>query len=188
MALLCGERIDVVVVELTEDAESADFLAFLANSRTALLTIVVVDPEQAAIPLSDSAVMLSRPLQAGDLRGAVQSHYAALFSEKREQIRVPLRVPVTIMLGSAQYIATSTDLGHEGMGVRLPLPLPFQEVLEVSFELPGAGHKIRACGQISWTDSWGHAGIHIFDLSPDVRTALASWIAEHRNTCTPAAG
>jgi hypothetical protein len=186
MAMLCGERIDVVVFELTEEAESADLLAFLANSRTALLTVIVADSEKAAIPLADGTVMLSRPLQAGDLQGAVQAHYDALFNEKREQIRVPLRVPVTIMLGPAQYVATSTDLGHDGMGVRLPVPLPFREVLEVSFELSGVEHKIRAKGEISWMDSWGHAGIHIFDLSPETRAALATWIAERRETCTPA--
>jgi hypothetical protein len=186
MSMLCGERIDVVAFEMTEDADCTELLAFLANSRTALLTVIVADPEKAAISASNGVVMLNQPLKAGDLQGAIQSHYEALFSEKREQVRVPLMVPVTVMLGSAQYVATSTDLGHEGIGVRLPVPLPFREVLEVSFELPGTNHKVRASGEISWLDSWGHAGIHIFDLTPGTRTVIATWIAEHRDACTPA--
>jgi hypothetical protein len=178
MTILCGERLDMVVIETTESVECAELLEYVANSRTALLTVLVAEAGRSPMPLWDGAVMLSRPLKAGELQAAVLAHYKSLVQEKREQIRVPLRGPVTIMLGPAQYIATANDIGHEGMGVRLPHPLPFREILELSFELPGKSRKIRLSGEISWIDGWGHAGIHLLDMPVSVRQEIAAWITE----------
>ena len=190
MRVLCNERIDVLVFELTADGEGQDLLDFLAGSHSAPLTVVIAEAGGAKA-LSESgrgAIVLEKPLRPGDLATALRSHCENLLSEKRETWRVPLHVPVTLMLGAGQYVAASIDLNETGVGVRLPHPLPLKEVVELSFVLPGSREAIRARGEISRIDHWGNAGIHIFSMSLRARAEITAWMNQNRTNVQPKSG
>ncbi len=89
------------------------------------------------------------------------------------ETRVPLEVPVHLLLGESELEVMSADISKGGMRLRLDRPASVGQPLELEFALPGQ----RPCliyAVVRWLGK-GQAGV-LFDRANEQIPIIESWI------------
>ena len=109
--------------------------------------------------------------------------------DPRRDFAAPIAVAITRSGGEIER-EFALNLSPRGLCVQLHRPIEVGEHVSVAFELPPAGPEIRAEGMVVWTghagqivsatDCW-ETGVHLLDLSPSAREALAEFASQPTN-------
>lgn len=76
--------------------------------------------------------------------------------EKRQHLRVPLQIPVTLHVpGQEPYAAVAVDLSFGGMNITDTRPHQFGEKVVVEALLPGQGKPVKLPCTVRWNNAAG---------------------------------
>jgi hypothetical protein len=93
--------------------------------------------------------------------------------------RVGLEMPVELSCSPRTRVeAQLINLSQGGLQVYSDEPLETNKPLQVSFELPGAKHAMKAQAQVAWRDGRGNLGIRFLKVAPHLQRVLHLWLAQ----------
>jgi len=101
----------------------------------------------------------------------------------RRELEVPVQITTDsgcCLLGKARNISPG-GLGLQGVQP----PLKVDDVLTVTFTLPGIGQRVEFRAAVVWSQPNGTAGIRFIELKPGTVELLHDWIAGGHNVLLP---
>jgi hypothetical protein len=101
--------------------------------------------------------------------------------EHRRSVRHRVHSPAYASLDAASVRASSdlseiVDISEEGMSIRTTGPLEIGRKLNLSLDLSETKTRIRAPGQVIWSDDSGRAGIRFVQLAGQSLQQLKEWL------------
>lgn len=118
-------------------------------------------------------------------RGPLGPHQDRSVTAQQRYFRVAVETPVLVRMDGREVEATSVNVSTGGLALRSPVPLPHNQVFEISFELPGTISAIEAKANLAWTAPEGLAGLSITEIHPALQRELHKWVVEHAKESTP---
>ena len=93
--------------------------------------------------------------------------------------RAGLEVPVALSCNPRKRVqAQLVNLSQGGLQVYSDELFETNKPLQVSFELPGAKHAMKAQAQVAWRDGRGNLGIRFLKVAPRSQRVLQLWLAQ----------
>jgi CheY-like chemotaxis protein len=183
---LTRQRFEAVIVDCTTPQIASTMLRGTRSSPVNKRAIVVAVLEADTASESQAALkdafalgahfVLFKPISLERTRSSFRAVRALMKRERRRHARIPIQVPVELKfdggLGTLQ--ATTSDLGENGMAVRLK-DRRLQTSFQLGFTLPGTFVQIECRGEVAWEGN--HIiGIRFCDLSAGSAEELKQWI------------
>ncbi|MBV9087249.1 MAG: PilZ domain-containing protein, partial [Acidobacteriaceae bacterium] len=125
---------------------------------------------------------LDKPVTPDAVRRALRDLLALSSPDQRRFPRQRVRMPAYLSFGSTvDRLATMFNLSEGGVGVSTPEPVPMDEIVRISFQLP-SGAQLRAMGEVAWIDAHGNAGLRFLSISDAALEQLRSWMERNPDT------
>ncbi len=111
-------------------------------------------------------------------------------SSKRQDIRVPISIPVQILRGLEQFSLRSFNIGEGGLYLKTMSPFPNRTGLGLQFKLPGLRKLFDFKGKVihsldNDSDEFpAGMGIRFTDISETIRTILGLYMEFHLTSGT----
>jgi c-di-GMP-binding flagellar brake protein YcgR len=179
---LTRQRFEAIIVDCSNPQEAGNVLraAKSAPANNRAIAIVLVDP---GLGLRGGFEMgahfvLHKPLSGERAKASFRAVRALMKRERRRQLRVAVQIPVECRaFGSAiQYKAKTLDLCEGGMAIQFPGPLPKENALRFSLDLPGMDHKFEVEGDLAWGGHREQAGVRFKSISEEQLQTLRQWL------------
>ena len=179
---LTRQRFESIIVDCAIPDEGAGVLkaakAAPANNRA--IGIVLVDPGLGLRGGFDMGAhfVLHKPLSGERAKASFRAVRALMKRERRRQLRVPVQIAVECRaFGSAVYYkATTLDLCEGGMAIQFPGPLPKDNSLRFSLDLPGMDRRFEIEGELAWGGNRDQAGVRFKAISEEQLQTLRQWL------------
>jgi hypothetical protein len=68
------------------------------------------------------------------------------------------------------------DVSESGVALQTVAPLVVDQRIQLQLELHAPRVRVEVLGRVTWTDSWGQAGVQFLDLPPRAERQLKEWI------------
>jgi c-di-GMP-binding flagellar brake protein YcgR len=179
---LTRQRFESIIVDCSTPEEASRVLraakAAPANNRA--IGIVLVDPGlglKGGFEIGAHFV-LHKPLSGERAKASFRAVRALMKRERRRQLRVAVQVSVECRaFGSAVLFKAKTiDLCEGGMAIQFPGPLPKENSLRFSLELPGMDRRFDVEGELAWEGHHAQAGVRFKSISEDQLQTLRQWL------------
>lgn len=179
---LTRQRFESIIVDCATPEEASSVLraakAAPANNRA--IAIVLVDP---GLGLKGGFEMgahfvLHKPLSGERAKASFRAVRALMKRERRRQLRVPVQISVECRaFGSGVLFKAKTlDLCEGGMAIQFPGPLPKDNALRFSLELPGMDRRFDIEGELAWEGHHAQAGVRFKSISEEQLQTLRQWL------------
>ena len=184
---LTRQRFEAVIVDCTTPQVATAMLKGARSSPVNKRAIVVAVLEAQTASESQAALkdafalgahfVLFKPISLERTRSSFRAVKALMKRERRRHARIPIELPVELKFdgGHDPVEATTTDLGENGMAIRLRDRKP-QSSFQLGFTLPGTVTQIECRGEVAWEGN-RLLGIRFCDLAPEPAQQLKQWIA-----------
>lgn len=183
---LTRQRFEAVIVDCATPQIASTMLKGTRSSPVNKRAIVVAVLEAQTTGESQAALkdafalgahfVLFKPISLERTRSSFRAVKALMKRERRRHARIPIELPVELKFEGGYGIeATTSDLGENGMAVRLRDRKP-QGSFRVGFTLPGTPTAIECRGEVAWEGN-RILGIRFCDLAPAAAEQLKQWIA-----------
>jgi DNA-binding response OmpR family regulator len=182
---LTRQRYEAVIVDCTDEQAASQVLksARTAPCNKRAVAVAVIDGKKALRTAFDLGAhfVLYKPLSAERAKASFRAARALMKRERRRNIRVPIEMPVILVLndGAGQHRTLTSDLGEGGMAVQSSQRPKTHGVLQIQFALPGTEDTIHCGGEVAWENAGRQTGIRFVDLAPEARDQLKAWISGH---------
>ena len=121
-------------------------------------------------------LVLEKPVTPDAARRALRELQALNSPTQRRFPRHRLNISVYLSFGNAvDRLATMFNLSEGGAGVSTSEPVPSDELVRISFQLPG-GPQLRVLGEVAWSDMHGNAGLRFLSINDVALAQLRAWI------------
>ncbi|MBI1740974.1 MAG: PilZ domain-containing protein [Candidatus Koribacter versatilis] len=179
---LTRQRFEAIIVDCSDPVEAGSVLrsakAAPANNR-AIAVVLVESPVGLRGGFEMGAhFVLHKPLSGERAKTSFRAVRALMKRERRRQLRVAVQIPVECRaFGSAmQYKAKTLDLCEGGMALQFPGPIPKENSLRFSLDLPGMDRKLELEGELAWEGHSEQAGVRFQGISEEQRDTLRHWL------------
>jgi c-di-GMP-binding flagellar brake protein YcgR len=179
---LTRQRFEAIIVDCSDPEEAGRVLrsakAAPANNR-AIAIVLVESPVGLRGGFEMGAhFVLHKPLSGERAKTSFRAVRALMKRERRRQLRVAVQIPVECRaFGSAvQYKAKTLDLCEGGMAIQFPGPIPKENSLRFSLDLPGMDRKLELEGELAWEGHSEQAGVRFKGISDEQRDTLRHWL------------
>jgi DNA-binding response OmpR family regulator len=182
---LTRQRYEAVIVDCTDEQAASQVLksARTAPCNKRAVAVAVIDGKKALRSAFDLGAhfVLYKPLSAERAKASFRAARALMKRERRRNIRVPIEMPVILVLndGAGQQRTLTSDLGEGGMAVQSSQRPKTHGALQIQFALPGTEDTIHCGGEVAWENAGRQTGIRFVDLAPEARDQLKAWINGH---------
>ena len=182
---LTRQRYEAVIVDCTDEQAASQVLksARTAPCNKRAVAVAVIDGKKALRSAFDLGAhfVLYKPLSAERAKASFRAARALMKRERRRNIRVPIEMPVILVLndGAGQQRTLTSDLGEGGMAVQSSQRPKTHGALQIQFALPGTEDTIHCGGEVAWENAGRQTGIRFVDLAPEARDQLKAWISGH---------
>jgi DNA-binding response OmpR family regulator len=182
--LLLAEKYDGVVVDCDDMEDGLGFLGEIrkAASNQNSVAFAIVNRETSATKAFELGAnfVMQKPVEPVNAVRCFSAALGLMLRERRRYFRVPVDMPITLVLGHNQHVKTrATNLSEGGMAVQLKTQ-PHKEVLsKVQFTLPGTNNSIETRASVAWADGAGRAGLKFLELPQMSREHLERWLLTH---------
>ncbi len=178
--LLTRSKIYAVVFDDTDPRGVAELLGAVRDSPSSknAVSIAVVNgfrgmaqTAMLVLPKAGSAELIARTLRVA---------HAAMRAEQRRYCRHPLQAPVTLTTASLVIPATTIDLSHCGLAVRLSNREPALvrgSPVAARLVLDPLTAAIDLAGKIAWYDGQTTAGLQYECVSQRDQSQIQRWLA-----------
>jgi CheY-like chemotaxis protein len=179
---LTRQRYEAVIVDCADEDMASQILKSTRNApcNKRAIAVAIIDGQSAvrsAFALGAHFV-LYKPISTERAKTSFRAARALMKRERRRNARVPVQIPITLLLdsGAGQQQTNSADLGEGGMAVQLSRRPKNVGSMRVQFTLPGTKVLMNILAEFAWENSEGLAGLRFMDLSPDSSTRLKDWL------------
>jgi CheY-like chemotaxis protein len=179
---LTRQRYEAVIVDCADEDMASQILKSTRNApcNKRAIAVALIDGQSAvrsAFGLGAHFV-LYKPISTERAKTSFRAARALMKRERRRNARVPVQIPITLILdnGAGQQQSTSSDLGEGGMAVQLARRPKNVGSMRIQFTLPGTNILMNSHAEFAWENSEGLAGLRFLDLSPENSTRLKNWL------------
>ena len=180
--LLGRQKFEACVLRLyAPDAEK--ILAAVRNSTSnrRMMIYGMARNTQEALRFSSYGInaIFDQPLERQGVLRVVRATRLLVIHEFRRYVRIPVVTETAIDAGAVKKIvAASEEVSAGGMSVRSPVPVSSQDMVKVSFTLPGE-KPVRLRASVCWSRPKENLYGLRFDPSDDARLAVRNWIDQY---------
>lgn len=177
--LLGRQKFEACVLRLyAPDAEKILSAARNSTSNRRMVIYGLARNTQEALRFSSYGVnaIFDEPLERQGVLRVVRATHLLVIHELRRYVRIPVVTEAAIDAPAVKRIvAASEEVSAGGMSVRSSVPVPAQDMVKVSFMLPGEKQvKVRA--SVCWSRPKENLYGLRFDPSDDARLPVRNWI------------
>lgn len=190
--VLTRQRFEAVIVDCADERAASQVLksARLAPCNKRAIAVAIIDSKTAVRSAFELGAhfVLYKPISMERTKASFRAARALMKRERRRNTRIPVEMPVMLMLGGsgASHLKTSSiDLGEGGIAVQLTRRPENQGRLRVEFTLPGTQHDIVCEGELAWENAGHQAGIRFVEVSNEDRDHLKAWVSSHSPDIEP---
>jgi CheY-like chemotaxis protein len=151
----------------------------ISQSDNTALPVVLLSgsPERHDLPVSGATFYFEKPVSVEQAVRTLSAARNLMLHGRLRYHREALETSVSLDLGSKRTLNVQLrNLSQGGIGIRAACPLESGEVVNIKFKLPDGSCRVKAQGELAWTDKDGHAGIRFLDVSPSLRRSLQLWL------------
>lgn len=181
--ILIAEKFDAVIIDcddLNGGREVLECLRATPTNKNAVAFAVLNGKKtttQEAFGMGVNFV-LQKPISAVNAARCFHAALGFMERERRRYFRLPLRVPVKIVLADKEIKATSTNVSEGGMALILHCALPKDATPRVQFTLPEGGASLDLETEIAWADIKGHVGLRFQNVPKSTQEILEKWFGQ----------
>jgi CheY-like chemotaxis protein len=179
--MLVTEKYDGIVVDCDDMDDGLSMLRAIrqAASNQSSVAFAIVNratPASKAFELGANFV-LQKPVEPVNALRCFSAALGLMERERRRYFRVPVDMPVTMILGQNDHVKTrASNLSEGGMAVQLKRKLPPDAVIKLHFTLPATNNSIETRATVAWADGAGRAGLKFRDVPQISREHLERWL------------
>lgn len=181
LGLLRSRKFDAIFVDCDDMHRGREVLQSVrsaaSNKRTIAFALVNrLTTIHQAFDLGAHFV-LDKPIVPDRAVRSLRAAQGFMLNERRRYFRYEVEVPVFLSFGAVRGLrCSSTNVSEGGILLRCPEPLLTSMLIELRFELPGAG-EITAEAEIAWSDAEGRTGLRFRRVPLASRKQLEKWLA-----------
>ena len=181
---LTRQRFESVIVDCTDPQTAA---LILRSARTApcnkrAIAVAIVDGQTGLTSAFEMGAhfVLYKPISTERAKSSFRAARALMKRERRRNIRIPVDIPVTILIehGQSQLKARSADLSEGGIAVQLDHRPKNLTNLRLRFVIPGSRDERECPVEVAWETAARQLGFRFVDLSADLRADLKAWLTK----------
>jgi len=155
-----------------------------ANRVSPILAILNGDTNSMDARDMGASLTVEKAVTPDTLRRVLRELTALSSPDQRRFPRHKVRIPAYLSFGNTvDRLATMFNLSEGGIGVSTFEPVPVDEIVRVSFQLPG-GQQLRAMGEVAWCDASGNVGLRFLSINDASLEQLRTWMDRNPETRT----
>jgi DNA-binding NarL/FixJ family response regulator len=175
-------KFDAIIVECDKDGGGLAVLQQLRadSPNQSTITVGVVDDYKVMKEAfaTGANFVLSKPISAEDATRILRFAKGMISRMVRRFLRVAVHHLAHVDISSMKDPAFILDLSEGGIAIQSLAPMQHGQIVEISFDLPGTSHKIKATAKIVWNDPTGRIGMEFEDITDQQRSRLKTWVEE----------
>lgn len=180
--VLSNRKFEACVLRLYDpDAEKILTAARNSTSNRRMVIYGIARNTVEALRFSSFGInaIFDEPLDRQGVLRVVRATHLLVIHELRRYVRIPVVTETTVDSGGAKSVAAATqEVSAGGMSVRSPSPIPSQDMVRLSFTLPGT-KLIKVRASVCWSRPDDHLYGLRFDNTDDGRLAVKAWIDQY---------
>ena len=181
--IMVARKFDAIVVDCDDLSGGIELMKALRKTRSNKSSVVFAllngkTTTQMAFQLGANFV-LQKPIPPLNATRCFNAALTFMTREKRRYFRHPVEMPVKVLFGNEEMMATTTNLSEGGMAVRCRGKLPGQIKVMLQFTLPESRSSLELKAEVAWIDDLGRAGIRFTDVPQSSQYQLEKWLTEH---------
>ena len=181
--IMVARKFDAIVVDCDDLSGGIELMEALRKTRSNKSSVVFAllngkTTTQMAFQLGANFV-LQKPITPLNATRCFNAALTFMTREKRRYFRHPVEMPVKVLFGNEEMMATTTNLSEGGMAVRCRGKLPGQIKVMLQFTLPESRSSLELKAEVAWIDDLGRAGIRFTDVPQSSQYQLEKWLTEH---------
>ena len=177
-AKLAKSKIDAVIIDC-DLTGSHGFLRNLRDKQQSIVPLVIVSGSGGRVTLeaTGASFVFEKPISVEQAVHTLSAARNMIMDGRLHYHRQALEIPVTITSGTnTRMEAQLTNISQGGAALRADMPLPVNDSVRLSFDLPGATSSIKLLGRIAWMDKSGNAGIRFTQIAGRAKRDLQLWL------------
>ena len=179
MAKLSKSKVDALIVDCDLEG-AAGFLRELRNHplhNSVPMVIFSGSEERRKRAVPNATFTFKKPISVEQAVRTLSAARNMILDGRLRYHRQVLDMAVSLTDSSKRsYSAKFLNLSQGGAKIRLSQPLPLASPVDISFELPGTGRKVKLKAEVSWTDPNGSVGIQFVASAPRAQRNLQLWL------------
>jgi CheY-like chemotaxis protein len=174
------EKFEAIII----DADSPGGFQFLASlrelpmTRHAIVFAIVRSVSTSDAFKAGANLVLEKPLSPEKAMRSFRAAHGMILRERRRYYRHPVNLSATFEYGSNLDGVTITNLSEGGMAIQSSKIFTPGLMMKWKFELPERKGALQGKGEVSWSDSSGHAGVRFVQVPIPYKEKLAIWLSE----------
>jgi len=190
--ILVSEKFDAVIVDCDDLVGGLEVLQGLRStpSNKNSVTFAILNGKktttQEAFGMGANFV-LQKPISNLNASRCFHAALNFMVKERRRYFRQPVKMAVSIMLGTKELKATSTNISEGGIALVMRDVVPKGATPRLKFVIPDLNLSVDVEAEVAWADIKGRAGFRFHGLAESVQTKLEKWLDERMEKEFPGA-
>lgn len=189
--ILIAEKFDAVIVDCDDLQGGLEVLQGLraTPSNKNSVTFAVLNGKktttQEAFGMGVNFV-LQKPISGLNASRCFNAALSFMVRERRRYYRLPVRMPVRVILDERELKATSTNISEGGIAIIMHQALPKHGKPHLQFTLPETRSALAIETEVAWADIKGHVGLRFQNVPQSSKELLEQWINQQTEKHLPA--
>ncbi len=188
LRLLNSQKYEAIIVddEIMGGVEFMGTLRGLPMTRNAIIFAVIRYVSVKEAFQSGANFALEKPLTLERAQRSFRAALGLIMRERRRFFRHTVNLSASLEFSNRIEGITISNLSEGGMAIDTNFALTPGLIVKCRFDLPGLKFTIEAKGEVSWTDSHGHAGVCFQQVPHLHKVKLEEWLNARANDEPPA--
>src|ERR1700680_3012355 len=182
LARLTKSKVDALIVDCDLNGTGQFFRELQREApRASTVPLVIMGGPQGRRDMEETGAMFAfeKPISVEQAVHTLSAARNMILDGRLRYHRAGLEVPVALSCNPRKRVeAQLINLSQGGLQVYSDELFETNKPLQVSFELPGAKHAMKAQAQVAWRDGRGNLGIRFLKVAPRSQRVLQLWLAQ----------
>src|SRR6266446_5626528 len=182
LSRLSNSKIDALIVDCDLNGTGQFFRELQRETpRTSTVPLVIMGGPHGKQDMEGTGAMFAfdKPISVEQAVHTLSAARNMILDGRLRYHRAGLEVPVALSCNPRKRVeAQLINLSQGGLQVYSHELFETNKPLQVSFELPGAKHAMKAQAQVAWRDGRGNLGIRFLKVAPRLQRVLQLWLAQ----------